>query len=194
MRHRVKTKKLNRNKSQREALLRNLVKSLILKKSIITTSAKAKETRRFAEKLVTIAKKDTVNGHKRVFHALGDKKVVKRFFAEIVPHLGERTSGNIRLIKTGMRKGDGADMSLIEFIFGEGKETKKKREKAKPKARLPRLRRRKKTVEKKEEKPKKKKEKKETKPKEEKKKSKKKVKKVKETKKPAKKVKKEKKK
>lgn len=196
MRHRIKTKKLSRNKGQREALLRNLVKSLILKKSIITTSAKAKETKRSIEKLITIAKKDSVNAHKRVFHALGDKKAVKRFFGEVIPQLGERTSGNIRLIKTGMRKGDGADMSLIEFIFGEKKEEKKKkREKGKSTSRLPRLRRRKKETDKKKaEKAKGTKEKKDKKPKEDKKVKEKKVKKVKEKKKVEKKVKKVKKK
>ncbi|MCK4232810.1 50S ribosomal protein L17, partial [candidate division WOR-3 bacterium] len=124
MRHRVKTKKLNRNKAHREALIKNLIKSLILKKSIITTSAKAKVTKKFAERLISFAKKNDINSQKRVFRVLADKKVVKRFFSEIVPNLEDRTGGNIRLIKTGMRKGDGADMSLIEFILKEEKEKK----------------------------------------------------------------------
>ncbi|MCK4575820.1 50S ribosomal protein L17, partial [candidate division WOR-3 bacterium] len=149
MRHRVKTKKLNRNKAHREALIKNLIKSLILKKSIITTSAKAKVTKKFAERLISFAKKNDINSQKRVFRVLADKKVVKRFFSEIVPNLEDRTGGNIRLIKTGMRKGDGADMSLIEFILKEEKEKKKRKEKAVDKRRKPRLRRKKPAPEKK---------------------------------------------
>ena len=151
MRHRVKTKKLNRNKAHREALIKNLIKSLILKKSIITTSAKAKVTKKFAERLISFAKKNDINSQKRVFRVLADKKVVKRFFSEIVPNLEDRTGGNIRLIKTGMRKGDGADMSLIEFILKEEKEKKKRKEKAVDKRRKPRLRRKKPAPEKKKE-------------------------------------------
>ena len=151
MRHRVKTKKLNRNKAHREALIKNLIKSLILKKSIITTSAKAKVTKKFAEKLISFAKKNDINSQKRVFRVLADKKVVKRFFSEIVPNLEDRTGGNIRLIKTGIRKGDGADMSLIEFILKEEKEKKKRKEKAVDKRRKPRLRRKKPAPEKKKE-------------------------------------------
>ncbi len=149
MRHRVKTRKLSRNKAHRNALIKNLIKALILRKSIITTSAKAKETKKFVERLITIAKKSDVNSHRRVFHALGDKKVVKKFFSEVVPQLEERTGGNIRLIKTGKRKGDGADMSLIEFILTEVKERKK--EKGKAKRRRPRLIRKKTVKEKKKE-------------------------------------------
>ncbi len=166
MRHRIKTKKLNRNKAHREALLRNLVKSLILKKSIITTSVKAKETKKLAERLITFARKNDTNAHRYIFKHTGDKKVVKRFFSEVMPQLSDRKSGNIRLIKTGIRKGDGADMSLIEFIFAEKKQERKPKQKLK--ARIPKLRRKKKTEKKEEAKPGK--EKKETKAKKEKKK------------------------
>jgi large subunit ribosomal protein L17 len=154
MRHRVKTKKLNKNKSHREALLRNLAKALILRKSIITTSARAKETKKFAEKLISFAKKNEQNSQRRIFHALSDKKVVKKLFEEIVPQLDERAGGYVRLIKTGKRKGDGADMSLIEFILVPKKEEKKAKVKAKGKAkvRIPRLRKKRVAVEKKTEK------------------------------------------
>lgn len=147
MRHRVKTKKLSRNKASREALLRSLMRALILSQSIITTSAKAKEVRKFAERLISVAKKSSVNSHRRVFQRLADKKVVKKFFSEIVPQLEDKTGGNIRLIKTGKRKGDGADMSLIEFILVEKKEEKK----GKKKGRMPRIRRKKPPKEKKKE-------------------------------------------
>jgi len=139
MRHRVKIKKLSRGKSHRLALLRNLVRSLILKKSIITTTAKAKEAGRFAERLITYAKKNDANSHRRVFDTIGNKKVVKTFFSEIVPELGGQSGGNLRLIKTGKRKGDGADMCLIEFIL----KTKKEEKKEKAKRKRPRLGRRK---------------------------------------------------
>ncbi|TET79103.1 MAG: 50S ribosomal protein L17 [Candidatus Cloacimonadota bacterium] len=147
MRHRVKTKKLSRNKASREALLRSLMRALILSQSIITTSAKAKEVKKFAERLISVAKKSSVNSHRRVFQRLADKKVVKKFFSEIVPQLEDKTGGNIRLIKTGKRKGDGADMSLIEFILVEKKEEKK----GKKKERMPRIRRKKPPKEKKKE-------------------------------------------
>ncbi|MCK4585103.1 50S ribosomal protein L17 [candidate division WOR-3 bacterium] len=147
MRHRVKTKKLSRNKASREALLRSLMRALILSQSIITTSAKAKEVKKFAERLISVAKKSSVNSHRRVFQRLADKKVVKKFFSEIIPQLEDKTGGNIRLIKTGKRKGDGADMSLIEFILVEKKEEKK----GKKKGRMPRIRRKKPPKEKKKE-------------------------------------------
>jgi len=147
MRHRVKTKKLSRNKASREALLRSLMRALILSQSIITTSAKAKEVKKFAERLISVAKKSSVNSHRRVFQRLADKKVVKKFFSEIVPQLEDKTGGNIRLIKTGKRKGDGADMSLIEFILVEKKEEKK----GKKKGRMTRIRRKKPPKEKKKE-------------------------------------------
>jgi len=147
MRHRVKTKKLSRNKANREALLRSLMRALILSQSIITTSAKAKEVKKFAERLISVAKKSSVNSHRRVFQRLADKKVVKKFFSEIIPQLEDKTGGNIRLIKTGKRKGDGADMSLIEFILVEKKEEKK----GKKKGRMTRIRRKKPPKEKKKE-------------------------------------------
>ncbi|MCK4394991.1 50S ribosomal protein L17 [candidate division WOR-3 bacterium] len=147
MRHRVKTKKLSRNKANREALLRSLMRALILSQSIITTSAKAKEVKKFAERLISVAKKSSVNSHRRVFQRLGEKKVVKKFFSEIVPQLEDKTGGNIRLIKTGKRKGDGADMSLIEFILVEKKEEKR----GKKKGKMPRIRRKKPPKEKKKE-------------------------------------------
>lgn len=149
MRHRIKTRKLNRPSAQREALLRSLVKALILKQSIITTAARAKEAKRMAERIITFALKEDGNAHRRVFQALADKKCVKKLFGEIVPQLGGRTSGHLRIIKTGQRKGDGAEMALIEFVFSEKKAEKKekakKKGKEKPKARrrIPRLGRRK---------------------------------------------------
>jgi large subunit ribosomal protein L17 len=144
MRHRVKTKKLNRNKAHRKALLRNLAKALILKQSIITTAARAKEAKRFTERLITHAMKKDGNAHRRIFKALADKKCVKKFFTDIVPHLGSRNYGHVRIIRTGQRKGDGAEMALLEFVFAQKKEERKEKAKGKEKSRgrlMPRLRR-----------------------------------------------------
>ncbi len=149
MRHRIKTKKLNRNSAHREAMLRNLVKALILKQSIMTTTARAKEAKRFAERIITTAMKEDGNAHRRVFQVLADKKCVKKLFSEIIPNLGGKPSGHLRILRMGQRKGDGADMALIEFILGE-KETEKKakgkkkgEKKGKARRRMPRLGRRK---------------------------------------------------
>jgi large subunit ribosomal protein L17 len=131
-------------------MLRNLVKALILKQSIITTAARAKEAKRYAERIITFAMKGDGNAHRRVFRALADKKCVKRLFADIIPQLAKHPSGHLRIIRTGQRKGDGADMVLIEFIFAQGKGEKKEkgkkkvREKPKAQRRIPRLGRRKK--------------------------------------------------
>ncbi len=151
MRHRIKTKKLNRNRAHRDALLRNLVKALILRQSIITTATKAKEAKRFAERIITSARKEDGNAHRRVFKVLADKKCVKKLFSEILPQLGGHASGHLRIIKTGQRKGDGAEMALIEFIFAEKKGDKKEKGKKKTKektraGRIPRLGRRKKAA------------------------------------------------
>lgn len=129
MRHRVKTKKLNRSSAHRKALLKNLMRSLILGESIVTTTAKAKETKRFAQKLISIAKKDDTHSRREVFKALGDKKIVKKFFDEVVPRLEGESGGDVRVLRMGKRKGDGADISLIEFIFPEKKIEKKEKKK-----------------------------------------------------------------
>lgn len=137
MRHLVKKKKLGRDTSHRRALLRNLVTSFLEKERIRTTLAKAKATRPLAEKMITLAKKDTLHAKRQALSFIYKKPVVKKLFEELGPRFSERPGGYTRIVKTGPRAGDGADMAILELIGSEfEKKVKKKKEKgkAKPKA------------------------------------------------------------
>lgn len=120
MRHRSKTVKLQRDKAHREALLRNLAASLIEHGQIRTTLAKAKALRPFAEKLVTLGKKDTLHSRRRAISLLGSNQLaqrsVKRLFGEIAPASSDRQGGYTRIIKLGQRRSDSAPMALIEWV------------------------------------------------------------------------------
>lgn len=137
MRHRVKGRNLSRTASHRRATLNALATALFQHKKIQTTTAKAKETRVFAEKLITKAKSDTVQARREVARFIRDKEVVKELFGVIAPKIGERAGGYTRVIKLGHRLGDAAEMSIIELVdFNEGvapvKEPKAKKETSKP--------------------------------------------------------------
>ncbi len=137
MRHLVKKKKLGRDTSHRRALLRNLVTSFLEKERIRTTLAKAKVTRPLAEKMITLARKDTLHARRQALSFIFKKPVVKKLFAEIGPRFSERPGGYTRIIKIGPRAGDGAEMAILELVGSEfEKKAKKKKEKgkAKPKA------------------------------------------------------------
>ena len=137
MRHLVKKKKLGRNTAQRRALLRNLVTSFLEKERIRTTLAKAKAAKPLAEKMITLAKKDTLHAKRQTLRFIYKKSVVKKLFEEIGPRFSERPGGYTRIIKIGPRAGDGAEMAILELIGSEfEKKAKKKKEKgkAKPKA------------------------------------------------------------
>ena len=120
MRHRSKTVKLQRDKAHREALLRNLAASLIEHGQIRTTLAKAKALRPFAEKLVTLGKKDTLHSRRRAISLLGSNQLaqrsVKRLFEDIAPASKDRQGGYTRIIKLGQRRSDSAPMALIEWV------------------------------------------------------------------------------
>lgn len=120
MRHRSKTVKLQRDKAHREALLRNLAASLIEHRQIRTTLAKAKALRPFAEKLVTLAKKNTLHSRRRAIALLGSNQLAQRsvkvLFEEIAPASADRQGGYTRIIKLGQRKSDAAPMALIEWV------------------------------------------------------------------------------
>ncbi len=117
MRHRVKKKKFDRTKEQRLALLRSLARSLILQESIITTTERAKYLRSFIEKLINLGKKGDLASRRRALELLPDRKVVKKLFEEISPRFKERTGGYVRVLKLpNRRRGDGAELSLIEFV------------------------------------------------------------------------------
>jgi len=127
MRHRVKGKKLKRDTAQRRALLRNLVTSFLEKERITTTTAKAKATRPIAEKMITLAKKNTLHTRRLALGYIYKKEVVKKLFDELGPRFSERPGGYTRIVKIGPRAGDGAEMAILELVGSEFKKKKKKK-------------------------------------------------------------------
>ena len=116
MKHKIKGRKLNRNSSHRKALLRNLSIALIEKERIKTTVPKAKELRPFVEKIVTIAKVDSLANRKLVISILGNVDITAKLFKIISPRVLNRNGGYTRIIKNGFRVGDKAPMAIIEFV------------------------------------------------------------------------------
>jgi len=120
MRHNRKTPKLQREKSHRDALLRNLAASLIEHRRITTTLAKAKALRPFAESLVTLGKKNDLHARRRALTLLGSNQLaqrsVKTLFDTIAPASATRQGGYCRIIKLGQRQSDAAPMALIEWV------------------------------------------------------------------------------
>ncbi|NET32788.1 MAG: 50S ribosomal protein L17 [Cyanothece sp. SIO1E1] len=116
MRHGKKVNHLGRKSAHRKALLRNLAIALIEHKRINTTLAKAKALRKFVEPLVTKSKTDTMHSRRVVFSYLQNKEAIKELFGIVGPKVGERPGGYVRVIKTGFRKGDGAEMAMIELV------------------------------------------------------------------------------
>jgi len=116
MRHNVKGRKLGRTTSHRKATISSLITSLLKHKRIKTTLAKAKETRGFAEKLVTKARKGDLHAKKQVMDVIKDKEVVKELFSEIIPKIGDRPGGYTRVVKLGHRMGDAAQMAILELV------------------------------------------------------------------------------
>jgi len=138
MRHQVKRRHLRRNTAHRRALLRNLVTSFLEKERIRTTLAKAKAAKPLAEKMITLAKKNTLQTRRLALSYLTKEAAVKRLFEEIGPRFGERPGGYSRIVKLGFRKGDGAEMALLKLIGTEfKKKAKKKKEKEKEKGKSP---------------------------------------------------------
>ena len=119
MRHRKTGRKLNRDSTHREALMRSLAISIILHESIKTTLAKAKEIRGFLEPLVTLAKENNVANQRKVYAKLRDKAAVTKLFNEIGPRFFERPGGYLRVIKRGHRLGDKSPIAQIEFLQEE---------------------------------------------------------------------------
>lgn len=116
MRHRNKTKILDRKKAPREALLRNLATSVILYEKVTTTTAKAKAIRPIVEKLVTIAKTNDLQSRRKLLEVLYDKNAVAKALEVLGPRYKERNGGYTRITALGKRQGDGADVSQIEFV------------------------------------------------------------------------------
>src|SRR6266487_2044602 len=121
MRHLKAGRKLNRTAAHRKALMRNLVKALIQREQIRTTDAKAKELRRWADRIVTLGKKNTLHSRRLAFAYLGSRTLVKRLFDDVAPRFQGRAGGYTRVLKLGPRRGDAAPLSLIEFtVLKEG--------------------------------------------------------------------------
>jgi len=121
MRHLKAGRKLNRTAAHRKMLMRNLVKALIQREQIRTTDAKAKELRRWADRMVTLGKKGTLHARRLAFAYLGNRRLVQRLFDEVTPRFQGRSGGYTRVLKIGPRRGDAAPISLVEFtVRGEG--------------------------------------------------------------------------
>lgn len=116
MRHNKNFNHLGRQAGHRKALMSNMASSLILHKRIETTVAKAKALRQFVEPLVTKSKEDTTHSRRVVFSYLKQKAAVTELFRTIAPKIAERPGGYTRILKTGFRLGDAADMCIIEFV------------------------------------------------------------------------------
>jgi len=134
VRHRVSGRGLGRNTNQRKALLRSLVIALIEHIKIETTLAKAKEAKRLAERIITLARKGDLHSRRLALSLLPNKKAINRLFDELAPKIAHRNSGYLRIIKTRFRPGDNSSMAVLEFVDyeslveekGKGKQEKKK--------------------------------------------------------------------
>lgn len=132
MRHRKKVKQLGRRNKHRISMLKNLVTSLFAHESVITTDAKAKEGRRFAERLITYAKEGSLAKRRLAAGYVRDKAVLKKLFDDIAPRYVERQGGYTRVAKLGNRRGDNASLAILELTEKrveakeEAKEKKKK--------------------------------------------------------------------
>ncbi len=137
MGHRDKVKKLGRTKPHREAMLSNMAMSLVLHRMIKTTDAKAKALRPVVDRLISTAKKGTLASKRQVARTIHVKDIFKKFYGEVVPQFAERDSGFTRVMKLGVRRGDGAPMSVIELMIEKPKvekDAKAKKAKASAKA------------------------------------------------------------
>ena len=116
MRHRSKGRQLSRTAEHRRALLRNLATSLFRHKRIVTTTAKAKELRPYAERLITLARRGDLHARRLAERKIQDRAVLQRLFQEIGPRFAARPGGYTRILKLGSRSGDGADTARIELL------------------------------------------------------------------------------
>jgi large subunit ribosomal protein L17 len=132
MRHQVRGNRLNRPTAQARAMLRNMVTSLFAHERIETTLPKAREARRFAERMITFAKRGDLHARRQAARFLMEPQVLQKLFAELGPRYAARPGGYTRIIKGGIRKGDDGDVAYLELVGAELKAKKaKKGEKAK---------------------------------------------------------------
>jgi len=139
MRHRKAGKELGRNPSHRRAMLRNMVTSLLKHEQIETTDVKAKAVRPVAEKMITLAKRGDLHARRQALAYIQDKETTHRLFGDLKDRYLDRQGGYVRIIKKGVRKGDGAAISIIQLLPVEGgkKSGKKKVKKSKSKKTSP---------------------------------------------------------
>lgn len=116
MRHRAKGRQLSRTAAHKKALLRNMAASLFRHDKIVTTQAKAKELRPYAERLITLARRGDLHARRLVQRRIQDRAVLSRLFKEIGPRFAARPGGYTRILKLGHRAGDAADMARIELL------------------------------------------------------------------------------
>jgi len=130
LRHGDKVKKLGRTAQHRRALMRNLITALFQHERIKTTLAKAKESRRFADRMVTLALVNTVATRREVARFISDKAVLKKLFDVIGPRFAGRPGGFTRVLRLGPREGDAAEMALLELVIREERHHEKKAKEA----------------------------------------------------------------
>jgi len=116
MRHRAKGRQLSRTSTHKRAMLNNMATSLFVHGRVITTEAKAKELRPFAEKLITLARRGDLHARRLVERRIKDRETLTRLFGEIGPRFAARPGGYTRILKMGHREGDGADVARIELL------------------------------------------------------------------------------
>jgi large subunit ribosomal protein L17 len=119
MRHLKSGRQLSRNSAHRWALMRNLITALLREEKIRTTDPKAKELRRWVERVITLGKQGSLHARRQVLAIVQDKAVVRKLFDTIGPRFKDRPGGYTRIIKIGIRRGDAAQMSVIELVGAE---------------------------------------------------------------------------
>jgi len=122
MRHRVAGKKLNRSPAHRRALFRNLVTALLEHEAVRTTDAKAKELKRWGDRMITLGKQGTLHARRRAAALVRSRTIVKKLFDELAPRYQARSGGYTRVVKLGVRLGDAAPVSLVELVDRPGSE------------------------------------------------------------------------
>jgi large subunit ribosomal protein L17 len=131
MKHKIGFNRLDRMPAHRKALHRNMVTSLFRYETVITTKPKALEVRRTAEKMITRAKEDSIHNRRMIARMLFDEGVLAKLFKEIGPRMKERNGGYTRILKLGFRKGDGAELVVLELVDRKMDDKQEKRNKRK---------------------------------------------------------------
>ncbi len=126
MRHLISGHKLGRNPAHRRATLRNLVTNLVEKERIQTTLLRAKAARPLAERMITLGKRDSLHARRQAASFLTTPGATKKLFADLAPRFADRPGGYTRIIRTGWRIGDGAELAILEFIGSKLKKKEKK--------------------------------------------------------------------